>query len=57
MRTWTAVAVGRWGNKLTLNIAARTFLDAIAKVRSVARRQGHKRVRFVSLVQTAKLDA
>jgi hypothetical protein len=56
MRTWTAVAMGRWGDKLTLNVAAPTFLAAIAKVRS-GRRQGHKRVRFVSLVQTAKLDA
>jgi hypothetical protein len=56
MRTWTAEVKGRFQQKLTLNVAAPTFLAAIAKVRTAARKQGSKKVRFLSLVQTAVLD-
>lgn len=58
MRTWQAVVRGRFNDQATLDVAAPTFCAAMRRVKLAARRKhGWKRIRFVSLVQTANLDA
>jgi hypothetical protein len=58
MRTWKAEYRGRWGGKSEVNVAAKTFHDAIKRVKVAARKvNGDRRPRITSLVQTAILDA
>lgn len=48
---------GRWSVLANYDIAARTLEKAMEIVRRLARKEGRKRISFISIVQTAQLDA
>ena len=56
-RIWKAEYIGRLGFKYAVDVAAPTFVKAIARVRVAARKRGDRKPHIVSITQTTTLDA